>query len=127
MRATMLRFMVVSAATAWLLAVLQPAAWSSGPRYGADTAGCQLPAANDAHPLADREAWLSRYEALPPHCLKTLFMVCSEAAKVQLLDLGAAATCSIGYEALLRRGFAGDFQALMAWWRTQRAEYLFLP
>jgi hypothetical protein len=25
-----------------------------------------------------------------------------------------------GYEALLKQEFDGDFQALLAWWRTQR-------
>lgn len=40
----------------------------------------------------------------------------------QILDLGSAAICSIGYEALLKRGFNGDFQALIGWWRRQRDE-----
>jgi hypothetical protein len=28
--------------------------------------------------------------------------------------------CSLGHEALLRRVFGGDFNALLAWWRSQR-------
>jgi hypothetical protein len=72
------------------------------------------------HPLLDRDGTLSRYEQLPQHCLEALFMRCAAEANQQILDFGSAAACSIGYEALLKRGFAGDFQALMAWWRTQR-------
>lgn len=76
---------------------------------------------SQVHPLLDRDGALSRYEQLPQHCLKAIFMQCAAQASEQLLDFGSAAACSIGYEALLKRGFAGDFQALMAWWRTQRA------
>lgn len=82
-------------------------------------AACHVPA-SEAHPLQDRDGALSRYEQLPQHCLKAMFMRCAAEASEQMLDLGSAAVCSIGYEALLRRGFAGDFHALMAWWRTQR-------
>jgi len=82
-----------------------------------------LPPACDmqqAHPLADRSDALARYEQLPQYCLKAMFMQCAAQANEQVLDFGSAAACSIGYEALLKRGFSGDFQALMAWWRTQR-------
>lgn len=81
---------------------------------------CAFPQRADGHPLANREEALSRYQALPAGCLKTMFLACTRAANAQLLDLGSAAACSIGYEALLRSGFAGDFHALMAWWRVQR-------
>ena len=75
---------------------------------------------SQAHPLADRAGALARYEQLPQYCLKAMFMRCAAQANEQVLDFGSAAACSIGYEALLKRGFSGDFQALMAWWRTQR-------
>jgi hypothetical protein len=82
-------------------------------------AACDPPA-SDAHPLMDRGGTLSRYEQLPAHCLKAMFMRCAAEASEQMLDFGSAAVCSIGYEALLRRGFSGNFQALMAWWRAER-------
>jgi hypothetical protein len=85
---------------------------------------CAAPQRADGHPLAGREEALSRYEALPASCLKTIFLACTHAANAQLLDLGNATACSIGYEALLRRAFAGDFHALMAWWRVQRHDPL---
>lgn len=73
-----------------------------------------------ADPVASREQVLAHYEALPPQCLRAMFRVCNRAAESGLLDLGQAAHCSIGYEALLRRGFDGDFHALMGWWQRQR-------
>jgi len=83
-------------------------------------ADCQA-AALQEHPLADRAAALSSFERMPESCLKALFVGCSDAASQGLLDLGSAAVCSIGYEALLKRGFGGDFHALMGWWRRERA------
>ena len=53
-------------------------------------------------------------------CLKQLMVACNESANRMLLDTGSAFTCSIGYEALLRGSFRGDFQAMLAWWRQQR-------
>jgi hypothetical protein len=70
--------------------------------------------------VMDRDGARSRYEQLPLHCLKAIFMQCADAASEQVLDFGSAAACSIGYEALLKRGFSGDFEALLAWWRTGR-------
>lgn len=73
----------------------------------------------DVAPLADRAAALESFERLPESCLKALFVVCADAAGRQLLDMGSAAMCSISYEALLKRGFGGDFHALMGWWRAR--------
>ena len=82
---------------------------------------CQVPeAAGDSDPIGDREEVSQLYESMPQHCLKAIVIVCSQAAGTGLLDLGHAAACSIGYEALLKRGFAGDFKALMAWWQRQQ-------
>ena len=93
----------------------------------AGQAGAQGPPAEceaeppEGHPLADREAAMSVYERMPESCLKALFVGCSDAAGRQLLDMGSAAMCSMGYEALLKRGFGGDFHALLGWWRIQRS------
>lgn len=80
---------------------------------------CDLPAAA-ADPLADRAGILAQYERLPRPCLAAIFEACTHAAGATLLDFGSAATCSFGYEALLKQGFGGDFGALLAWWRAQR-------
>ncbi len=94
-----------------------PAPWAGSPLGGE----CQVEGSG-VHPLLDRHGMLSRYEQLPPHCLKAIFLRCSAQANQQMMDFGSAAACSVAYEALLRRDFAGDFQALMAWWRTQRTD-----
>jgi hypothetical protein len=86
---------------------------------GQPASSCLEQSAAGLDVLGDREEQLARYEALPPQCLKSIVVTCSEAANAALLDLGQAATCSIGYEALLNRGFNGNFQALMAWWRQR--------
>lgn len=85
-----------------------------------EPAACSAPAGSGSHPLADRSGTLSRFEQLSPECLKTVVVQCAGVANRVLLDLGSAALCSIGYEALLRRGFGGDFHALVAWWVSVR-------
>ena len=82
-------------------------------------AACELPA-SDLDPLADRAGILAQYELLPRACLQTIFQACTEESSRTLLDFGSAATCSFGYEALLKKGFGGSFGALLAWWRSQR-------
>src|SRR5687767_1658973 len=91
-------------------AVATPAVAQSEPQ------ACVVPS-EEGHPLGDRAGRLGAYERLPEHCLKTLVMECAAVASQQLLDQGSAATCSMGYEALLKRTFGGDFKAMLAWWR----------
>jgi hypothetical protein len=59
-------------------------------------------------------------ERLPEHCLKSLLAECNSDAGEQLLDLGSAALCSMGYEALLHKSFGGSFSAMLAWWQRDR-------
>lgn len=70
--------------------------------------------------LAERSATIASLEQMPASCLKALFVECSDSADQWLLDLGSAALCSMGYEALLHKGFGGDFRAMMAWWQRDR-------
>ena len=86
---------------------------------GPDAERCRAPA-HDGPPLADRQERIAQYEDLGEQCLKRLLLACDDAANRNLLDSGAAFACSIGYEALLRRGFGGDFQAMLGWWRSWR-------
>jgi hypothetical protein len=81
---------------------------------------CQPPE-HDGNPLAARADLLRAFERLPQHCLRDIVKACTAAADTMLLDQGSAAACSLGYEALLKQGFGGNFQALMAWWRSERA------
>jgi hypothetical protein len=71
---------------------------------------------------AERGLDLSRFNQAPEECLKTIFMHCSDASEKEVLGTGVAMMCSTAYEALLKRAFKGDFETLLAWWRSQRAQ-----
>jgi hypothetical protein len=71
--------------------------------------------------MLNREKRITQFEGLGERCLKRLVVECNAAASREILDPGSAFACSLGYEALLKRGFGGDFQAMLGWWRT-RAE-----
>ena len=85
---------------------------------GAEANDCTVP--QQEHPLADRQGTIARLENMPQQCLREMFRQCTDAARASLLDLGSAAACSMGYEALLRKHFGGNFQALMAWWQSEQ-------
>ena len=84
---------------------------------GLPPAGCRAPE-HEGNPLLAREERIRQFESLGSPCLKQLLVECSAAASRELLDTGTAFACSLGYEALLRRGFNGNFQAMLAWWRS---------
>ena len=84
---------------------------------------CVLPG-DGRDPLADRAGLLAEYERLPPTCLQDLVLACTAVTNRAMLDFGSAAVCSLGYEALLSRRFGGNFQALLAWWNSERAATL---
>ena len=112
-------------ATAALLVLAAWLAPTAGALAGeAATAECAVPVDEDSNAWADRSETLARYEQLSTECLKTVVLECARVANRVLLDPGSAAVCSFGYEALLRRGFGGDFRALVAWWHSARDETL---
>lgn len=78
---------------------------------------CPPGAADATSPWPDREASIRRHGHLPDACLKGMVRQCADAAENGLLDGDSAAICSVRYEALLRHGFRGDFEALLAWWQ----------
>ncbi len=94
---------------------------AASPAANAATGACELPA-QEADVLAERDTLLQRYERLPQHCLQAIFRECTAASAQSLLDFGSAAVCSLGYEALLKNGFNGNFHALIAWWRSERPQ-----
>lgn len=55
------------------------------------------------------------------HILKSAYLRCEQSANERMLDVGEAANCSLVHELLLRLGFGGDFQRLLAWWLAERA------
>jgi len=88
---------------------------------GAQPMSCAVPEPPaDQHPLLGRQERLAQLETLPESCLKTLVVECSAVASQQMLDAGSAASCSMSYEALLKRSFGGNFQEMLFWWRSQR-------
>jgi hypothetical protein len=71
--------------------------------------------------LAQREQIVDRFMGLPEPELKAVYMRCDDEAIERGMAFADALLCSIAYEALLQRSFNGDFDALLAWWRTQRS------
>lgn len=63
-------------------------------------------------------------EKAPHEQIKAIYVDCSNEAETRLVGAGEAAACSIVYETLKRRVFEGDFDALLAWSRAQRAAQL---
>ncbi|GAA4348506.1 hypothetical protein GCM10023165_34390 [Variovorax defluvii] len=54
--------------------------------------------------------------------LKRIYLQCDRVASRTLLDMATAAHCSMVSEELQHRVFGGDFDGLVAWWRTQKAK-----
>jgi hypothetical protein len=54
-----------------------------------------------------------------PEQLKSTFLQCDRLSQETALDSGTAAQCSVVYEELKQRVFAGDFERLLAWWRVE--------
>ena len=71
---------------------------------------------------SERVAELSRFEQAHEQCLKRIFMHCSDVSEKEVLGAGLGMMCSTAYEALLKRVFKSDFETLLAWWRSQRAQ-----
>ena len=61
---------------------------------------------------------------LPVRELQRLFLACDRQASPMLMSAADAAACSHAYEALLKRGFDGDFKRLLAWWQGERESSL---
>jgi hypothetical protein len=74
-----------------------------------------------ASPSGFAEEW-QREEKREPTVgeLKALYLACDAAALQRVLNFGEAAHCSVVSETLLHRGFDGDFNALLAWWREAK-------
>jgi hypothetical protein len=102
-----------------LMAALWMVGASAGFPAGAQSPACAVPDASAEHPLLGRQERLAQFETLPETCLKTMVVECSTVASQQMLDAASAASCSMSYEALLKRSFNGNFQEMLAWWRSR--------
>jgi hypothetical protein len=70
--------------------------------------------------FAAREQLLATFERMPEPELKSFYLVCSRESSQRMLDFDNAVRCSMANDALLKRSFRGDFDALLAWWRVAR-------
>jgi hypothetical protein len=74
----------------------------------------------DAAPAPEQAAQAERPEPrATPEQLKSSFLACDRLSQETALDSGTAAQCSVVYEELKQRVFAGDFERLLAWWRVE--------
>lgn len=58
---------------------------------------------------------------LPEPELKGVYLHCSRESTQRIMGYGEIALCSIVYETVLKRIFAGDFDALLAWSKAASA------
>jgi hypothetical protein len=70
--------------------------------------------------LGAREQILAQLERMPEGRLKALFLRCSREAEQRQFGLDEGAMCSMASDAIKRRSFGGNFDALLAWWRVHR-------
>ena len=63
-------------------------------------------------------------QALPLDRLKSVYLACDRAATQVVLDADIFSQCAIIGDELLKRGFDGDFERLLAWWRAEKARAL---
>ena len=82
-------------------------------------------AADEAAPsvrrvLDQHDRAVTHFVSQPLEQLELVYLRCSREAELRLLGMDEAAMCSIASEALLKRRFDGDFEAMLAWWRTNR-------
>ncbi|MEP7301134.1 MAG: hypothetical protein ABI699_06370 [Caldimonas sp.] len=61
-------------------------------------------------------------EALPLDHLKSAYLACERASSERVLDGDSFAHCAGVGDALLQRGFGGDFDRLLAWWRSEKTK-----
>ncbi|MDM0117747.1 hypothetical protein QTI66_37240 [Variovorax sp. J22R133] len=58
--------------------------------------------------------------AIPIEDLKGAYLACDRAATRTVPDGAAVSLCSRNAEELLRRGFGGDVDTLLGWWRKAK-------
>ena len=61
--------------------------------------------------------------ALPLEHLKLAYLGCDRAATGGTLDVPSFQRCVFVGDELLRRGFDGDFDRLIAWWRVEKVRF----
>ena len=87
-------------------------------------AAAGIAAAQDATPVVampgSRERLLAAFDAIADGPLRAMFLQCARDSSERMLGLDEAVPCAMAWDALLKRGFNGDIDALLAWWRAHR-------
>jgi hypothetical protein len=60
-------------------------------------------------------------KALPVDALKVAYLACDRETSRGRMDPGIASRCMAISSELMQRAFEGDFDRLIAWWRTEKA------
>jgi len=60
----------------------------------------------------------ARIERLPASDIKRVYLRCEQVATEARLTVDDAAACSVVYDVLLKHHFAGNYDALHAWWKA---------
>ena len=55
--------------------------------------------------------------------LKTSYLACDRAATEAVLDPLTYQRCAMVGDELLQRGFGGDFERMIAWWRVEKQRF----
>jgi hypothetical protein len=72
---------------------------------------------------ASAEPSRSTVAALSLEHLKTSYLACDKTASETVLDLSAYQRCALIADELLQRGFDGDFDRMLAWWRAEKPRF----
>lgn len=72
--------------------------------------------------VPSREQWLASFDRMAEPALAAAFLRCDREARARMLGFEDGVRCAMAWDALLRRVFAGDVDALIAWWRVHRDE-----
>ena len=113
-----------TAKVAWITAaaVVFPA-WQSG-ALSADARQAAGPPAQVSQANASRDPVRGAIERLSEHEIKAFYVRCSQEGAERKLDGSEAMICSVGYDVLLNKHFAGNFDLLLAWSRAQQRQGL---
>ena len=72
---------------------------------------------------AGAEPMCASVAALSLDHLKTTYLACDKAATEAVLDASTYQRCAVVGEELLKRGFDGDFERMLAWWRLEKQRF----
>jgi hypothetical protein len=70
--------------------------------------------------LGERDQFLQVFDRMPRRDLEAVFLRCSRESSLRYMGFDQAVPCAMAWDALLRRGFDGHVDALLAWWRVHR-------